>query len=354
MSEKTIKLLVQILAIFSVSVNAQNTINGEILINPQEKDTIIFFNGTLNPTYYEVLSINAPIDNAHFKISEKFNYPHLYVQVLTSVRNSILFKSSFLFLDSTTKKITIDKNIIHTENDGIAQNEFKDVFIPFITNDNEELKKRFYRYTISETQEFDERLQEYVKKNPDSYVALWFVAQRSKNNGNNIIHRQILNSFSNALKTSKLWISLNQVINKIEIHIENPFPSLLLKNKELETTTLEIKKNEITLIDFWFSTCKPCIEAMPKIKSLYEKYSDKGFNVISISTDKEKHVDFWKTQIGKLGMNWENHLDLNGEVAKQNSITSFPTVFLIDKNGIVIAKDIEFSELEIFLEKELN
>lgn len=339
-----------LLLYFSANSNAQNRITGEIPLHSKEKDTIVFFNGTLNTNYYEIPSISSPIQKTNFEISENFNYPHLYVQVLTSVRHSIFFKSSFLFLDNTTTKITIDKNIIHTENDGKTQKEFNAVFVPFMKNNEE---KPFFKYTRSESLEFDERLLKYVEKYPTSYVALWFVAQRNKNNGNNIIHKQILSLFSNDVKESKLWINLSKDINKVSIHLESPFPSIILKSKELVETKLEIKKNEFTLIDFWFSTCKPCIEEMPKIKSLYDQYKSKGFNVISISTDKEKNIEFWKTQMINLEMNWENYLDLNGEIAKQNNITFFPTTFLIDKNGVIIKKNIELTALEELLKKEL-
>lgn len=81
---------------------------------------------------------------------------------------------------------------------------------------------------------------------------------------------------------------------------------------------------------------------MPDIKKVYTKYKNKSFKVISISTDKEQNIENWKQQIKKLKMNWENYIDLEEKIAKENNITSFPTIFLIDKNEVLIKKFTHF------------
>ncbi|CAM3972034.1 TlpA disulfide reductase family protein [Flavobacterium jumunjinense] len=348
------KIAILFLSFISTITFSQTNISGKILLKDIKSDTLKFFSGTLSNDYYENPSIIVPIKNNEFKIKEAFSYPQLYVHQLKSISDSIFFRVGFLFLDNSTTKLSIDKNLTPTEHDGITQKEFRDIFIPFITNNDEDLKKHFFRYTRSESIDFDERLLKYVEKHPDSYIALWFIAQRNKITGNNVIHKKIMNLFSNEVKKSKLWKSLNANISTITIFLDKPFPRLTLKNRELIDFKLEIKKNKFTLIDFWFSSCKPCIAIMPEIKSLYEKYKDKGFNVISISTDKEKHIDLWKKQRHELDMNWENYLDLNGEIAKQNSISMFPTLFLIDENGVLIKKDMDLNELEKFLKQNLK
>lgn len=348
------KIVILFLSFISTITFSQINISGKILLKDTKKDTLNLFNGILSNDYYENPSIIVPIENNEFKIKEVFSYPQLYVTQLKSIKDSIYFKIVNLFLDNSTTKLTIDKNLAPSEHNGTTQKEFQNIFVPFITNNDEDLKKHFFKYTKSKSIDFDERLLKYIEKHPDSYVALWFVAQRNKTNGNNVIHKNSMNLFSSEVKKSKLWKNLSKDLNAITIFLNKTFPSLTLKNEKLIDIKLEIKKNEFTLIDFWFSSCKPCIAIMPEIKSLYEKYKDKGFNVISISTDKEKHIDLWKKQIHKSDMNWENYLDLNGEIAKQNSISIFPTIFLIDKNGILIKKGVELNELEAFLEQNLG
>ncbi|MGZ4076746.1 MAG: TlpA family protein disulfide reductase [Bacteroidia bacterium] len=86
---------------------------------------------------------------------------------------------------------------------------------------------------------------------------------------------------------------------------------------------------------------------MPNVVANYGKFKDtkfskkaKGFTVFSVSLDNNK--DAWINAIAKLGMVWENHVsDLGGwqsQAAALYSVNSIPAGFLIDENGIIVAK----------------
>ena len=63
-------------------------------------------------------------------------------------------------------------------------------------------------------------------------------------------------------------------------------------------------KAKNTLIDFWFSHCGSCINEFPIYKDIYSRYKDKGFEMISISTDETKYIDYWKGIIAKHEIDW--------------------------------------------------
>ena len=103
-----------------------------------------------------------------------------------------------------------------------------------------------------------------------------------------------------------------------------------------------VGKGKYVLIDFWASWCGPCRNEMPNVKAAYEKYASKGFEVISISIDKKQKP--WKTAIEELGMNWTQVL--NVDAADIYGIYAIPKTFLIDPEGIVVAKDLRSKKLE--------
>ncbi|KAA3944891.1 TlpA family protein disulfide reductase, partial [Bacteroides ovatus] len=101
------------------------------------------------------------------------------------------------------------------------------------------------------------------------------------------------------------------------------------------------------LIDFWASWCGPCRHEMPNVKAAYEKYASKGFEVISISTDRK--LKPWRAAVEELGMNWVQLLDV--DASDIYGIHAIPRTFLVDPTGIVIDKNLRGEKLEEALSK---
>jgi len=198
----------------------------------------------------------------------------------------------------------------------------------------------------------------YIQKNPTSYVPLWLMVNYIDNRENryNKLYDESLHLFSDDIKKTGLFKRLKEAI---EYTKENAISNTLmtLKSLDLETVSFKVsdlKNKEYILIDFWYSNCGPCLVEMPKYIPLYQKYKDRGFEIVSISKDKTNRIKDWKDTIKKRNFNWVHYLDENGvETAKQN-ITAFPTTFLIDDKGEVLKYNINSEELEIFLNESLK
>jgi peroxiredoxin len=104
---------------------------------------------------------------------------------------------------------------------------------------------------------------------------------------------------------------------------------------------------KVTLIDFWAAWCKPCRAENPNIVSVYEKYHDKGLNVIGVSLDRS--ADAWKKAIIDDGLEWHqisNIAYFDDQIAKMYNVNAIPAAFLLDENGVIIAKNLRGQDLE--------
>jgi peroxiredoxin len=344
--------LLSLMFLFSGFVFPQNstTIQGNISGKKIAKDTINFSSGILNKKYYDIDILSSEIKNNNFLIKTDISYPHMFVISLNSEKNNILFREGVCFIDKSTKTIKLDSVYKIKNIDGLSNLEFKNKFIPYILKNK---KENLFIFCFNNRKLFDTRLLNYVIKNPDSYVALWFLIERVNTERNVEQYEKILNSFSVKMKKEKLWKVLHDEFKLIKIHDNEKFPEFELKNIDLKKEKIELQNSRFLLIDFWFSRCKPCLEQIPKFKYIYDNYKTKKFEIISISVDKTAFIDKWKKRIVEFDMQWKNYLDENAVIANNEKIFSFPTNFLLNEEGEIIRKNIEPDDLEKFLKENL-
>lgn len=105
-------------------------------------------------------------------------------------------------------------------------------------------------------------------------------------------------------------------------------------------------KDKYVLVDFWASWCPPCRKEMPAVVDLYNKYKNKGFEIVGVSLDKTN--EDWIKGIKELNITWPQISDLKywqSDLSSAYAVNSIPHMVLIDKNGKIIARGFDAHEL---------
>jgi peroxiredoxin len=130
---------------------------------------------------------------------------------------------------------------------------------------------------------------------------------------------------------------------------------IALPTVEGDTLKLSSFKGKVVLIDFWASWCAPCRVTNRGLTKLYPKYKDKGFEIFAVSLDDDPEK--WKKAMKQDKVTWPQVNDNGGwesSTVQQWNLFAIPTSYLMDKDGRLIAMDLEKKELEKALKELLD
>lgn len=108
-------------------------------------------------------------------------------------------------------------------------------------------------------------------------------------------------------------------------------------------------KGKATIVEFWASWCGPCRRENPNLVKVYEKYHDKGLEIIGVSLDKPGQKARWQKAIEDDNLNWHHVGSLQyfrDPVARMYDVNSIPASFILDEDGKIVAKRLRGQALE--------
>jgi len=133
-------------------------------------------------------------------------------------------------------------------------------------------------------------------------------------------------------------------------------PDIIMKSPDGNTYKLSDLKDQIVLLDFWASWCRPCRAENPNVVQLYEQCKKEGFTVFSVSLDQK--LELWEAAIKNDRLAWPYHVsDLNGwysSAAKQYGVESIPSTFLLNKGNKIAACNLRGEALSQKVKELLN
>ena len=208
---------------------------------------------------------------------------------------------------------------------------------------------------------------DYTKSNPDSYISAMVLIQLVMNKAiENEAAYEIYNGFSKTIKKTKSAVKIYELVapkeaeeteeaaQDGEVNVGDKAPDFSAPNPNDIAVSLNTSLGKLTVLDFWASWCGPCRVDSPNLVKVYNTYKDKGLAIVGISIDQQK--ESWKKAIDNDQLDWTHVSYLkrwDDPIAAIYGVRSIPQLFLLDENGVVIAKERHATDFIPFLEKIL-
>lgn len=204
--------------------------------------------------------------------------------------------------------------------------------------------------------------EKYVKDNPKSYISLLVIEGLVSQMSNaapmadKII--KMYDALDSDLKNSTQGKSIKTKIDQLTKFSESLkkknkvgqlAPNFSAPNPEGKVISLKESLGKVTLVDFWASWCSPCRHESSNMVALYKEFHDKGLNIVSVSLDMPNGKKKWMDAIAKDHLTWTHVSNLkhwDEPIAKEYGIESIPTIFVLDAQGKIVAKDLLGAELK--------
>jgi len=190
--------------------------------------------------------------------------------------------------------------------------------------------------------DFEKYLKNYLRT-VDNSLAVIITSDYLDIDNNISFWDSTLTKYKDNFSYNSYFKSFEKKVNKIKsISFGSVAPELILSDTTGKDIALSSLRGKYVLLDFWAGWCGPCRMENPNILKNYLKYKDKGFEIYQVSLDRSRSD--WVNAIKKDNLIWYNVSDLKyfqSEAATIYNIDRIPKAFLLDPNGVIIAKDTE-------------
>lgn len=311
------------------------------------------------------------VENGLFSFSGNQVQPKLYYIFLDSNRGNIP-----LFIENGEIDLKFQKDSLnYAQLKGTPQNE---IFMTFLENSRKMSERARsmqvdlrnasqQRDTATVTSLREEYLElqdevktyniDFAKENPNALISVLIIGNlmQSKAISTEEVEK-MYDALTPDMKASEPGETLKKQLDKLKTtDIGGLAPEFSAPTPEGDMLALSDVRGKVTLVDFWAAWCRPCRAENPNIVSVYKKYHDKGLNVIGVSLD--TRAEDWTRAIETDGLEW-NHISnlkrFQDPIAQLYNINAIPAAFLLDENGVIIAKDLRGAALEQKVSELLN
>ncbi len=222
------------------------------------------------------------------------------------------------------------------------------------TKDNDTVKLKEIDVVYSEADSIQSVLVEtFIDENPASVVSPYLVRSKLIYNLDRDELQAYIDAFSEEISAHPYVEVLRDRSAKLEtVAVGKQAPDFTMADNEGGEITLSDLQGNVLLVDFWASWCSPCRAENPNVVAAYQKYHDKGFDILGVSLDNDR--DKWLAAIEADNLGWHHVSDLKGwknAASRMYGVMSIPHSVLLDKDGKIIAHNLRGEELHEKLEE---
>ncbi len=194
---------------------------------------------------------------------------------------------------------------------------------------------------------------EFITANPASPVSLFLIQAGFMREGYEKLNAEF-SKLDTTLAVIPAYKEIGDYLKIVEnVQVGQTAPDFTVPSiEEGKEITLSSLRGKYVLVDFWASWCQPCRAENPNVLAAYNKYKSKGFEVLSVSVDRD--VAAWKKAVSDDGMIWLQGHDDKDISHSLYGVVSIPSTFLLDKDGVIINKNLRGGALEEKLQELLK
>ena len=128
--------------------------------------------------------------------------------------------------------------------------------------------------------------------------------------------------------------------------IGRPAPELAGETIAHRDISLAQLKGKVVVVQFWASWCASCVDGLPRLQKLYDRYAGDGLEILSVSLDEDPRA--LRRMVAEREIGWQQLCDGRGfasPLARRWDVNSIPRYFVIDREGKLAAKNVRPSKL---------
>ncbi len=137
--------------------------------------------------------------------------------------------------------------------------------------------------------------------------------------------------FFRTLSMALLSLTLGLATLPSQAEDKIPAPDFTLKSHSGENIKLSELRGDVVMINFWASWCVPCLQEMPALEKIHQRYKDLGFTLLGVNV--EQDISEAKAYLKKVNVSFPILFDLNNQVSNEYEISGMPTTYLVDRDG---------------------